>query len=154
MGGDASVSDPNDGSDMTELNEPNYAVGYKKPPTATQFKKGKSGNPHGRPKRPEGISIAEVMDSKQSGKNGEIVSSREAIVIRLLNDAMKGNQKAFAKFLSLMIRSGLLWNEAPISGGRIIRFPTHPRSSPSPKTYAKWLRKEGRHEEADTIDPP
>jgi Family of unknown function (DUF5681) len=139
---------------MTELSEPNYAIGYKKPPTATRFKKGQSGNPHGRPKRPEGISISEVLDSKQRGKNGELISSREAIVIRLLNNAMSGNQKAFAKFLNLMITSGLLRNEAPISGGRIIRFPTDPRASPSPKTYAEWLRKEGRHEEANTIDPP
>ena len=28
-----------------------YKVGYGKPPTKTKFQKGKSGNPHGRPKR-------------------------------------------------------------------------------------------------------
>ena len=27
-----------------------YEVGYRKPPKATQFKQGQSGNPHGRPK--------------------------------------------------------------------------------------------------------
>ena len=33
-------------------NEKNdYEVGYKKPPVATRFEKGQSGNPSGRPKR-------------------------------------------------------------------------------------------------------
>lgn len=31
-------------------NKRDYAVGYKKPPKETRFQKGKSGNPHGRPK--------------------------------------------------------------------------------------------------------
>ena len=30
--------------------ERKYAVGYRKPPTHSRFKKGKSGNPKGRPK--------------------------------------------------------------------------------------------------------
>jgi hypothetical protein len=28
-----------------------YEIGYRKPPKATQFRKGRSGNPRGRPKR-------------------------------------------------------------------------------------------------------
>lgn len=34
------------------------AVGYKKPPKKSQFKKGKSGNPKGRPKRPKTLEQA------------------------------------------------------------------------------------------------
>src|SRR5438270_12398985 len=90
----------------------NNEVGYKKPPKRAQFVKGQSGNPNGRPKRPEGVSIKEVLDGVQRGKNGEVISSREAIVIRLLNDAMKGDQRAFSKFLWLMTKSGLLRSEA------------------------------------------
>jgi hypothetical protein len=101
------------------------------------------------------VSIAEVLDGTQHGKNGEVISSREAIVIRLFNDAMKGKQKAFSRFLYLMNKSGLLWREAEALGGRIIRLPPlKPSDSPSPKTYAAWLRKNGRHKEADAIDPP
>ena len=33
-----------------EVSMSGYKVGYGKPPKATQFKKGKSGNPRGRPK--------------------------------------------------------------------------------------------------------
>jgi hypothetical protein len=82
-------------------------VGYKKPPRHSQFSKGKSGNPGGRPKKPIGISIKDILDGDQMGKNGEVVSKREAIVIRMLNDALAGNQKAFGRFLKLLTLSGL-----------------------------------------------
>src|SRR5438477_145650 len=78
---------------------------------ATRFVKGTSGHPAGRPKRPEGVSIKEILDGDQRGKNGEVISRREAYVIALVNEAMRGNQKAFSKFMSLMQRSGLLRQE-------------------------------------------
>jgi Family of unknown function (DUF5681) len=84
-----------------------HDIGYGKPPKHSQFKKGKSGNPAGRPKTPIGISIKDILDGDQIGKNGEIVSKREAIVIRMLNDALAGNQKAFGRFLKLLNLSGL-----------------------------------------------
>jgi len=139
---------------MKPSSSPNYDIGYGKPPANHRFKKGQSGNPKGRPKSPEGISISEVLDAKQRGKNGEVISSREAIVIRLFNDAMKGQQKAFSKFLFYMNKSGLLRREAEALGGRVIFLPRRkPSESPSPKTYAAWLRKQGRHDEANSIDP-
>ena len=82
-------------------------VGYKKPPKHSQFVKGKSGNPNGRPKVPVGISIKDMLDGDQMGKNGEVISKREAIVIRMLNDALAGNQRAFGRFLKLLSLSGL-----------------------------------------------
>jgi hypothetical protein len=82
-------------------------IGYKRPPKHSQFPKGKSGNPAGRPKAPIGISIKDILDGDQMGKNGEVISKREAIVIRMLNDALAGNQKAFGRFLKLLDRSGL-----------------------------------------------
>ena len=93
----------------TENSQPPLAeVGYKRPPKHTQFAKGRSGNPSGRPKRPDGISIRELLDSDQRGKNGEVISKREALVVRLMNDAMAGNQKAFGRFLNLLTEAGLL----------------------------------------------
>jgi hypothetical protein len=83
------------------------SVGYKKPPKHSQFTKGKSGNPAGRPKAQLSISIKDILDGDQMGKNGEIISKREAIVIRMLNDALAGNQKAFGRFLKLLTLSGL-----------------------------------------------
>lgn len=86
-------------------------VGYKKPPKNSQFRKGRSGNPNGRPKAPIGISIKEILDGDQRGKNGEVISRREAYVIALVNEALRGNQKAFSKFMKLMHRSGLIRRE-------------------------------------------
>jgi hypothetical protein len=85
-----------------------YKIGYGKPPKHAQFRKGTSGFPSGRPKRPEGISIKGILDGDQRGKNGEVISRREAIVIALVNDALTGNQKAFSKFMNLMHRSRLM----------------------------------------------
>jgi hypothetical protein len=88
-----------------------YKVGYGKPPRHAQFPKGTSGFPSGRPKRPPGISIKEILDGDQRGKNGEVISRREAIAIAVVNEALRGNQKAFSKFMKLMHRSGLMRRE-------------------------------------------
>jgi hypothetical protein len=115
-------------------------VGYKKPPKHTQFAKGQSGNPNGRPKQPDGISIRELLNSEQHGKNGATISKREALVVRLMNDAMTGNQKAFGRFLNLLTAAGLLRSETP-PRQHIIYLPEQP--SPSPATYEAWKRKNG-----------
>lgn len=88
-----------------------HDVGYKRPPKHSQFPKGKSGNPGGRPKAATGISIKEILDGDQRGKNGEVISRREAYVIAVVNEALRGNQKAFSKFMKLMHRSGLMRRE-------------------------------------------
>ncbi|MGN6285490.1 MAG: DUF5681 domain-containing protein [Afipia sp.] len=87
------------------------AVGYKKPPRHTQFKKGQSGNPKGRPKRPIGTSIKSFLDGSETGKNGEVVSRREAMAIALVNSALEGNPKAFSLFMKFLNTSGLLRKE-------------------------------------------
>jgi hypothetical protein len=94
-------------------------VGYKKPPKHSRFAKGRSGNPAGRPKAPIGISIKEMFDGDQRGRNGEVISRREAYVIALVNEALRGNQKAFAKFMKLMDRCGLLRREQTWTAGVI-----------------------------------
>jgi hypothetical protein len=99
-----------------------YKVGYGKPPRHAQFPKGTSGFPSGRPKRSPGISIKEILDGDQRGKNGEVISRREAYVIAIVNEALRGNQKAFSKFMKLMHRSGLMRREQTQSP-TVIRVP-------------------------------
>jgi len=103
----ADSSDPNIHPSKPQSDPSDDKVGYGKPPRHGQFPKGKSGNPTGRPKAPIGISIKDILDGDQRGKNGEVISKREAIVIRMLNDALAGNQKAFGRFVKLLDLSGL-----------------------------------------------
>jgi Family of unknown function (DUF5681) len=107
-----------------------YDVGYKKPPKKTQFAKGQSGNPRGRPKRPETVSLRELFSGEQRGKNGEVISRREALLIKLLNDAMAGKPRAFARFVRLMVTTGLFAKDAEPQGGRVVWFPRDKTQSP------------------------
>jgi hypothetical protein len=115
-------------------------IGYKKPPKHSQFPKGKSGNPGGRPKVPISISIKDILDGDQMGKNGEVISKREAIVIRMLNDALAGNQKAFGRFLKLLSLSGLKRIE-PLSQVKNIFYDSEPMT---PEQYEEFKRNFGR----------
>ncbi len=115
---------------MTQSDAPGYKVGYKKPPLNTRFAKGQSGNPRGRPKRPDTVNLRELFSAAQRGKNGAVTTRREALVIKLLNDAMSGKQRAFARFVRFMISAGLLAKEAPPQGGRVIFFPSDPSLPP------------------------
>jgi hypothetical protein len=113
-----------------------HDVGYKKPPKHSQFAKGKSGNPNGRPKVPIGISIKDILDGDQIGKNGEMISKREAVVIRILNDALAGNQKGFGLFLKLLNRSGLKRTE-PLQTVKNVFYESRPMTPEQNESFAR-----------------
>jgi uncharacterized protein DUF5681 len=86
-----------------------YVVGYGRPPKATQFTAGKSGNPKGRPKgsRPVGAILQEIIQQKVSVTEGgktRRISALEVMLRRLANDAMRSDQKAIKLLLSLVDR--------------------------------------------------
>jgi hypothetical protein len=105
------TSQPNTPSTEPQPDAGDCKVGYGKPPRHAQFRKGISGCPTGRPKRAPGISIKEILDGDQRGKNGEVISRREAVVIALVNEALQYNQRAFSKFIKLMRDAGLMRHE-------------------------------------------
>lgn len=75
-----------------------YTSGYMKPPKEHQFKKGKSGNPKGRPKEPDTVqkAVARVLKRKvKAGPDGRTVTILDALAIRLRQEALKGNRRAF-----------------------------------------------------------
>ena len=82
-------------------------VGYKTPPKSSQFQKGRSGNPSGRPRKAPGIPELLGKVSKQkvltNGKNGsKYMTKLEASLTQLANKAASGDLKA-AKILTDMV---------------------------------------------------
>jgi hypothetical protein len=81
-------------------------VGYKRPPKATQFKPGKTGNARGRPKQSRKLDVdlvemlSQVMTVREDGKTRRI-SRQAAILRRLLSQALQGDEKAIKFILSM-----------------------------------------------------
>jgi hypothetical protein len=77
----------------------NYPVGYGKPPKKTQFKKGESGNPKGRPKGAPNVLVAmkKELDKRhpvtENGRTKQM-SKAEIIAKRLTTRAAQGNDRA------------------------------------------------------------
>jgi hypothetical protein len=80
-------------------------VGYGKPPRASQFKPGKSGNPKGRPTgaKSEATILQDLLQHKiglsEHGKTRRI-TLHEAILRRIAEDCLKGNTKSAAFLLN------------------------------------------------------
>jgi Family of unknown function (DUF5681) len=76
-----------------------YEVGYGKPPTKTQFKKGASGNPKGRPKgsqNPSELMSRLLWKSVTITQNGKPIKVPfiEALMTKILAMAASGDHKA------------------------------------------------------------
>ena len=90
-----------------ENNNREFKVGYKNPPTRTQFQKGQSGNPNGRPRKlkPDAASVAAILDAPVNVRKGGKVttmSSFDASVRKLVSRAInEGDFRAARKFLEL-----------------------------------------------------
>ena len=86
-----------------------YVVGYRRPPKATQFAAGKSGNPKGRPKgsRSVGAVLNDILQQKivvtENGKTRRI-PALEVMLRRLANDAMRSDPNAIRLLLPLIDR--------------------------------------------------
>jgi hypothetical protein len=90
--------------------EPQYEVGYGKPPKSGQFAKGKSGNPNGRPRGSKNLASIVLRESRQpvrvNGPGGtRTVTKLAAAVMQLGTKAAQGELRATREFLPLVQRS-------------------------------------------------
>jgi len=85
---------------MSEREEPgDYEVGYGKPPRTSQFKKGESGNPSGRPRKPTDPDSEwrrELSSKVPAIENGErkLITRSAAYKRQTMNKAIQGNAQA------------------------------------------------------------
>jgi hypothetical protein len=95
-------------------------VGYGKPPTRTQFKKGRSGNPSGRPKHSRNFKtmIEEILNTSISVRDGEKqrkMTRMEAMLQQTWIKAAKGDIAAMQALLKYALQAGLLKSADPVS---------------------------------------
>lgn len=90
-----------------------YETGYRKPPKTTRFKKGRSGNPKGRPKRSRNFltllkeELAQkVIISEQGAKRS--ISKMEAMIKRMVAGALQGDQKSMVTLIEILKRANQL----------------------------------------------
>ena len=97
-------SDKNDKSSQVKGE---YEVGYQKPPKASQFAKGHSGNPNGRPKGTKNwaTSLHEALEQKVTvlvNGSSKQVTKLEAATTQLANKATQGDLNSIRLLLQLM----------------------------------------------------
>ena len=84
-----------------------YEVGYGKPPRNTQFKKGQSGNPRGRPSGSKNlatlvsVALNEPVIVVENG-GGRKITKREAIIKQLVNRSTKADWRAIKILLDIV----------------------------------------------------
>jgi hypothetical protein len=91
------------------LKRKEYAVGYGKPPEATRFKAGQSGNPKGRPRGTRNLAtdLHEELNETITVREGtatKAISKQRAMVKSLMNAALKGDTRATAQVTALIER--------------------------------------------------
>jgi hypothetical protein len=84
-------------------------VGYRKPPKATRFKPGQSGNPKGRPKGSPNLAndlsaeLGEQITVREGGEPHR-VSKQRALIKSLMAKALQGDVRATTALLALYAR--------------------------------------------------
>src|SRR5215470_19687518 len=86
-----------------------YTVGYRKPPEATRFNPGQSGNPRGRPKGSPNLAtdlsseLGELITVREGGA-ARRVSKQRALIKSLTAKALQGDVRATTALLALYAR--------------------------------------------------
>ena len=88
-----------------------YEIGYKRPPKSGQFKKGRSGNPKGRPKGSNNFLTLLEQELGQSivvNENGrkKTITRLQAMVKRMVAGALQGEHRSLLTLIEVLRRTG------------------------------------------------
>ena len=91
----------------------NYEVGYARPPVQSRFKKGRTGNPKGRPRGSKKLltmlheGIEQKVSIQENGRRRKI-TKREAMLTQAINKATSGDLKSLQYLLPLILEADAL----------------------------------------------
>jgi hypothetical protein len=100
-----------------------YTIGYRRPPVATRFKRGQSGNPRGRPKGSRNLAndlaaeLEELITVREQGRARRVTKQR-ALIKSLMERALAGNVRASTAMLALYAR---IITETPKDDGESVQ---------------------------------
>jgi hypothetical protein len=125
---------------MTDRKEPdpNYEIGHSRPPKATRWKKGTSGNPKGRPKADKTgpVNISAFLDEPVAMKiNGKArkLHPFEAMIMRMVQQMMKGEIMPMIRLVEFCEQYDLIDTPPPEYGGGVMIAP----KGITPEDYVK-----------------
>lgn len=84
-------------------------VGFGRPPKSTQFRKGQSGNPNGRPKGrrngpPFDAVLSQMVTIRENGKDRRVTAA-EAFLLQLAKEGLEGDARAASQTLEMIERA-------------------------------------------------
>lgn len=129
-----------------------YEIGYRRPPASGQFKKGQSGNKKGRPKGSKNFltllehELNQTITVNENGKK-KTISRMQAMVKRMVADALQGNLKSLMALVEILRRTGNFEendsaNQLPADYEEILNSFVQQRQRISTSTHVKVTRKE------------
>ena len=124
-------------------------VGYGKPPKATRFRKGRSGNPKGRQRGDENLlSVFKRMVTKRikirEGDKSRTITMADAIILQNYKAALQRDQIAMSNIIRLAEESGELIDRTDVKQvGRPAFFPIRA------KNMTEFLAEFGRSPETE-----
>ncbi len=101
-----------------------YKVGFGKPPKDTQFRKGQSGNPKGRPKGVLNFTtvlertLRERVVVNENGRR-KVITKLEAAVKQMVNKAASGDSAAQRQLLALVISAEERASQTPTTANEL-----------------------------------